>query len=202
MRPYRLDRRRAAAEETRARIVAAARELLTAGSGVTGFTGDAVARRAGVARMTVYYQFGNKLRLVEAVFDSLAVRSGAGELVAAIQHPEPRQGLTDFIAAFARFYAADRPIIRRLRGLAALDPDVEVVWRERAERRREGLRALLERLAARHGRPSPQGLDVVVDVLYTLTSFETFDTLAGDTRSVEEIAPLVQRLAHAALSLD
>jgi hypothetical protein len=35
-----------------------------------------------------------------------------------------------------------------------------------------------------------------------LTSFESFDALAGATRSPEEVAPLIQRLAHAALGLD
>ncbi len=49
--------------------------------GLFGFTVDAVAREAGVARMTVYYQFGSKAGLLEAIFDSLAVRGGAEELV-------------------------------------------------------------------------------------------------------------------------
>jgi hypothetical protein len=43
--------------------------------------------------------------------------------------------------------------------------------------------------------------DETVDVLFTLTSFETFDTLAGTTRTLEEVAPTVQRLAHAAIEL-
>lgn len=40
--------------------------------------------------------------------------------------------------------------------------------------------------------------DEIVDVLFTLSSFETFDTLAGPTRSLEEVAPLVAQLARAA----
>jgi len=35
----------------------------------------------------------------------------------------------------------------------------------------------------------------------TLTSFETFDTLAGTTRGPEEVVPLVHHLACAALGL-
>jgi hypothetical protein len=42
--------------------------------------------------------------------------------------------------------------------------------------------------------------DGLLDVLFTLSSFETFDTLAGPTRSLVEVAPLVARLAHAALA--
>jgi hypothetical protein len=45
-------------------------------------------------------------------------------------------------------------------------------------------------------------LDETVDALFTLLSFETFDTLAGPTRSLEEVAPQVCRLVHAALNLN
>jgi hypothetical protein len=43
--------------------------------------------------------------------------------------------------------------------------------------------------------------DVVATVLHTLTSFETFDTLAGPIRSPEEVTPLIQQLARGALSM-
>jgi len=66
-RPYRLGQRQATTEQTRARILAAARELLMARDGFNGFSIDAVAREADVARMTVYYQFGSKIGLLEAL---------------------------------------------------------------------------------------------------------------------------------------
>ena len=37
---------------------------------------------------------------------------------------------------------------------------------------------------------------------YTLTGYEFFDTLAGPARSIEEVVPVVQQLAHAALGLN
>jgi AcrR family transcriptional regulator len=201
-RPYRLGRRQTAAEQTRAQIVAAARELLVASEGFGGFTVDAVARQAGVARMTVYYQFGSKLGLLEALFDDLAARGQVGErLPSAFQRPDPVEALGEFISAFAHFWASDRLVMRRLRGLAALDPDFEEGVRARDARRREGLRVLVLRLVQRHGRPAAESLDEVVDILHTLTSFETFDNLAGPSRSPEEVVPVVQRLAHAALGI-
>lgn len=63
-RPYRLGQRQAATEKTRARIISAARELLMESTGYTGFSIDAVARQADVARMTVYHQFGSKIGLL------------------------------------------------------------------------------------------------------------------------------------------
>jgi AcrR family transcriptional regulator len=46
-RPYKLGQRQQATDQTRARIVAAARDLLAGEDGPSGFTVDAVARRAG-----------------------------------------------------------------------------------------------------------------------------------------------------------
>ncbi|MGA7571976.1 MAG: hypothetical protein WBG27_03460 [Candidatus Aquilonibacter sp.] len=52
-RTYRLGQRKASADETRARIIAGARELLLSDDGYRRFTMDAIARHTNVARMTV-----------------------------------------------------------------------------------------------------------------------------------------------------
>jgi len=200
-RPYRLGQRQATTEQNRARIIAAARELLVASNGFSGFSIDAVARQADVARMTVYYQFGSKIGLLEALSDSLAAHGGMEQLAAAFRRPDPLDALSEYIAVFGRFWNSDRLVTRRLRALAALDPDFERVVRARDERRREGLRVIVQRLVEKYGRPAPAAFDEAVDVLYTLIGFECFDTLAGPTRNLEEIAPVVQRLARAALGL-
>ena len=201
-RPYQLGRRQAATEQTRARVIGAARELLMASDGFSGFTIDAVARQAGVARMTVYYQFGSKVGLLEALFDDLAARGGMEHLADAFRRPDPLDALAEFIAVFCDFWASDRLIIRRLQALAALDPDFDQALRERGGGRRQGLRVIVLRLVEKYGRPAPEALDDMVDVLYMLTSFESFDSLTGATRNAEEVASLVQQLARAALGLD
>ena len=58
-RPYTPVIRQQAVDAGRDRVVTAARELLE-GDEAEGFSLDAVARRAGVSRMTVYNQFGSK----------------------------------------------------------------------------------------------------------------------------------------------
>ena len=88
-RPYRLGQRQATTEQTRARIINAARELLAESSGFSGFSIDAVARQADVARMTVYHQFGSKIGLLEALSDSLAAHGGMEHLADAFRRPEP-----------------------------------------------------------------------------------------------------------------
>jgi AcrR family transcriptional regulator len=201
-RPYRLGQRQVTTEQTRARIISAARELLMASHGFSGFSMDAVARQADVARMTVYHQFGSKIGLLEALFDSLATSGGMEQLAAAFCQPEPLDALDDYITVFGRFWNSDRLVMRRIRGLAALDPDFEQAVRARDKWRRQGLHVIVQRLVEKYGRPAPEAFDETVDVLYTLISFEYFDTLAGPTRSIEEVAPVVQRLARAALGLD
>ena len=201
-RPYRLGQRQATTEQTRARIINAARELLAESSGFSGFSIDAVARQADVARMTVYHQFGSKIGLLEALSDSLAAHGGMEHLADAFRRPEPLDALDEYITVFGRFWSADRLVMRRLRALAALDPDFEHVIRTRDEWRRRGVRAIAERLVERHVLSPGEVLDKTVDILLTLSSFEAFDTMAGPTRSMEEVAPLVYQLACAALKLD
>src|SRR5438552_6529596 len=126
-RPYRLGQRQVAADKTRSRILKAAREQLEKEA---SFSLDAVARRADVARMTVYYQFGSKAGLLEALFDDLAARGGMAQLRAAFARPDPLEALAELIAVFCRFWASDRLVIRRLQALSVLDPDFEAVSRD------------------------------------------------------------------------
>jgi AcrR family transcriptional regulator len=201
-RPYRLGQRQATTEQTRTRIINAARELLMASNGFSGFSIEAVARQADVARMTVYHQFGSKIGLLEALLDSLATSGGMQQLATAFQQQEPLDALAEYITIFSHFWDSDRLVTRRIRGLAALDPDFEQVVRARDGWRRQGLRVIVQRLVEKYGRPAPEALDEAIDVLSTLISFECFDMLAGPNRSPVEVAPIVQRTAYAALGLE
>lgn len=198
-RPYRLGQRQAATEQTRVRILAAARDLLMSPDGYARFSIEAVARQADVARMTVYHQFGSKIGLLEALCDTLAASGGMEHLATAFRQPDPLEALHQFLLVFGRFWEADRLVTRRLRALAALDPDFEQVIRARDAGRRRGCSVITRRLAEQQGLLPETAREEVVEVLFTLSSFENFDTLAGPTRSAEEVAPLVARLARAAL---
>ena len=80
-RPYQLGQRQAASEQTRSRVLQAARKLLMESTSFSGFSIEAVARRADVARMTIYHQFGSKMGLLEALCDSLAVTGETEQLM-------------------------------------------------------------------------------------------------------------------------
>lgn len=201
-RSYRLGQRQSATEQTRNRIIQAARELLMSNEGFSSFSIEQVARQADVARMTVYHQFGSKRGLLEALCDALAMSGGMEHLATAFQQPQPLDALNQYLLVFSRFWDADRLVTRRLRALAALDPDFEQVIRARDERRRQGIQVIVQRLLNTQKLSPDTPIERVVDVLFTLSSFETFDTLAGPTHSIQEVAPLVCRLARATLHLD
>jgi AcrR family transcriptional regulator len=191
-RPYQKRTREVATAETRARIIDAARALLTEASGALNFTIDAVAQRADVARMTVYYQFKSKRGLLEALFDDLAQRGRMSELRNAFTAADPVAALDTFIETFVRFWSADRVIIRRLNALARLDAEIEQALRERGSWRREGLTVLVQRLKGARD-------ETLIDVLHMLTSFETYDALATQKRRPKDVEAILQSLARTIL---
>ncbi len=198
-RPYRMKRRRESADENRARILAAARDLLASPKGASHFSMEEVARKAGVARMTVYYQFGSLRGLLEALLDSLASAGGMQHLSEAFHQLDAREGIDRFIAVFVKFWESDRSVIRALGAFTSLDPDFATVLAERSEWRRKGARVLLERLVKQAGRPKRKEMRDAEDLLFMLTGFATYDALAGPKRRTDQVTALLQRLARQAL---
>src|SRR5215471_16619106 len=119
-RPYRLGQRQATTEQTRASILAAARDILMSPDGYARFSIEAVARQADVARMTVYHQFGSKIGLLEALCDTLAASGGMEHLATAFRQPDPLEALHQFLHIFGRFWSIDRSVLRQLCALTAL----------------------------------------------------------------------------------
>ena len=130
-RSYQLGKRQEQVDEVRQRVITSARSLLAGSTSYTDFTIDAVAKKADVARATVYYQFESKTGLLEAICDSMAVDGRLFELEAAFRQADPHRGLRQFVESFARFWAVDRLAMRRLRALSALDPEVGSVIKDR-----------------------------------------------------------------------
>lgn len=192
-RAYQLGRRQADVEQSRRRILEATRELLAESEHYATFTVDAVAKRADVARATVYYQFSSKTGLLEALCDFLAERGGLSELARAFAAPDSDDALRLLVTAFARFWGADRLVMRRLRALAALDPDVAGVIAARDERRRLALKTLLDR------RDDVSRPAHALRVAHMLTSFETFDALLTARQRPAEAVPIVADLITGAI---
>ena len=191
--PYRSATREAAADETRARIVDAARTLLAGGEDVPAFSLEGVARKAGVTRLTVYNAFESKRGLLEAVFDSMARQGGLFELPALFGEPDTDKALGRLVSVFCRFWADHVKVIPTISAVAKLDDEIAQSLKERSERRRQVLTVLIGRIA------SGQDQTDLVDVLFALTSFEMWDTLSVHRRSKKAVEALIQQLVDDSL---
>jgi AcrR family transcriptional regulator len=199
-RPYRLGKRQAAIDETRSKMIEAARELILSRHALAGFSIDAVAKQAGVARMTVYNQFGGKRGLLEALFDDVARRGGMFDATAFSHKEDPLEELDDFIHTFGKFWQSERPILRRLHAMNKLDEEMGKANAERQSRRRRGLQEIIGRIREGKKFRTMFSLDETIEILQTLTSFETFDSLAGETKTPVDVVPIIQKIAHDVLT--
>jgi AcrR family transcriptional regulator len=196
-RPYRLGQRKASADETRARIIAGAREILLSDDGYRHFTMDAIARHTNVARMTVYYQFQSKTRLFEALADDIAERGKIQEnLAAAFGREDARDGVEALIGAFVHFWLSDADVLRKLRALSELDSESHAT--ERDAWRIDAIRNMLARVKQQY-RLATATIRRATDALGMLTTFAAADALARAGVPEREIAARIRALVFQAL---
>lgn len=199
-RPYAMGKRLAARSQTRTRILEAAREIL-ASEPATDLSMEAIARRANVSRLTIYYQFKSRPGLLESLYDHLAMRGKMQAMAEVFKEPDPWPAIEKLIRTFANFWSSDSLVIRRLRAMAGLDAEIAQGIAGRDARRGHILREILKRRVM-PGRKTlaPAQQNLAADVLSMLTSFETYDTLAragyDQTRIVTTITLLARSLMN------
>src|SRR3712207_3936290 len=94
-----------AAEENRQRILDALYDLVREAP-ARPISVDEVARRAGVARSTIYLVFGSRSGLFDALTDHLFTGAAYHRLVEAVRHPDAREALRGALAAGVEMYVA------------------------------------------------------------------------------------------------
>jgi len=195
-RRYRSPVRDEAASENRARILAEAIRLLGTPE-LSAVSMEAVAKAAGVTRLTVYNQFGSRGALLEEVFDELARRGDLTRIPEAMAMPDPQAALARLIDIFCGFWGSD-PAVDRLNRAASMDEEFASALAARHERRRKALSALVQRLAEA-GHMAPENSVAASDVLFALTSPEFYRTLSTGRRKKRATCALVLRLCNAAI---
>jgi AcrR family transcriptional regulator len=191
---YRSESRDAAASETREKIIAAARTLLGGGENRPAFSLEAVAREAGVTRLTVYNAFKSKRGLLESLFDDTARQGGLLELPAVFADPDTFHALGRVVSVFCRFWASHGKVFPKFMAVARLDDEIAESLVQRSERRRQVLTVLVGRIA------SGQEQSDLVDVLFALTSFEMYHALLVRRRSGKAVEALIQKLVQDSLA--
>jgi AcrR family transcriptional regulator len=195
-RPYSSPVRDAAAAERRARVVDVAGRLLREHENIASVSMEAVAKAAGVTRLTVYKQFGSRRGLLEAVFDERAQQGGLVRIARALAMDDPRAALNRVIEIFCEFWGSD-PSLGRLHDAAGLDPEFGQAVAERNERRRTVIGLLIDRLNAGRAAPPDKTRDAV-DLLFGLTSFAMYRSLAAN-RPPRDVCKLLKTACAAIL---
>ncbi len=187
--------RTAAAAEKRDRVIEAAARTLREDASISSFSLDNVAKVAGVTRLTVYNQFGSRRGLLEAVFDEIARQGGLEGIAGAMAIADPRAALDRLVEIFCAFWNRD-PAVGRLHEAMATDPEFAAALIDRNERRRRGVRVLVDRIAGKTA--SRRARQDAVDTIFALTSYAMFAMLSPG-RSVDDVCHLVQSACRAAL---
>lgn len=184
-RPYRSDRRRAQAQETRSLVLDAADELFVE-KGYAGTSIAAVAERAGVSPESVYGHFGTKRALLGELFRR-AVRGPDSA-------PVPQQSVPQRLASLRdqgeqlRLFASDiTPRIERggpLMGVLACaargDDELAGLLTTLHGDRLRNLRTLVDALATNGPLRLPP--DEALDTVWALTSPELHELLVRERR--------------------
>jgi len=167
-------------EATRARILAAAEQLLTR-QGVGAVRINAVATAAAVDKVLIYRYFGGRAQLLRALArerrlwpDTDAVRAAADE--AGNDAPSLAQDLTAMLLDAARALRAS-PLARRAAAWSITESDDFA--REIAAARGEHARAIAGALRDRHRLPPFVDLDAIVAVLAAAMTHLALHTAPG-----------------------
>jgi AcrR family transcriptional regulator len=199
-RKYEQRLRAEAAEQTRRRILDAVYQRLH-DAPTTPVSVEQVARAAGVSRSTVYLVFGSRAGLFDALTEDLWQRAGFQQVVDAVADPDARRHLRGGIAGGVRVFAAHRDVFRALFSMAELDADAVGGAIARIEENRAGgMTHLAQRLAEQDLLRADVSVDQAADLLWLLTSFDSFDQLyTGRKLSPGDTAELLVTAAERGL---
>jgi AcrR family transcriptional regulator len=179
-RPYELGKRLEQMGRTRAAVLSAAREQLESG-GVREFSMESLAKASGVTRQTIHNLFGTRTGVLETLFDQIARDGGMERMREVMTAREAGTMLDLFIDVFSTFWSRNRLLLKRIHGIAAIDPEFGKAIEARNQRRHAGAARVIERLGDRVQEPKSEGIACLV----ALTSFEFFDALAESSGNVE-----------------
>ena len=179
-RTYDNEARQTQSEETRQRVLDAARDLIVE-RGYRAATVAAIARTAGVHVDTVYELVGRKpVVLRELIERALSGTGGSvsaeerGYVQAILAEPDPVQKLAIYAGAVRRIQARMAPLLLALRDASATEPEAKQVWREISDRRAANMRKLVADVEAAGGLRAGLSVDEAADVIWATNSSEVY----------------------------
>ena len=199
-RPYELGKRLEQMGRTKTAVLTAARTQLEAG-GMREFSMESLAKASGVTRQTIHNLFGTRTELLETLFDQIARDAGMERMREVMMSNDSGAMLDGFIAVFSNFWAKNRMLLKRIHGIAAVDPEFGEALQARNQRRRMGATRVIERLDGGAQVRSAEDELKRIASLVALTSFEFFDALAESMGSEEGALLQLPGLIRGALGI-
>jgi AcrR family transcriptional regulator len=176
-RPYHSHVRQRQAEETRRRILAAARDLFESKGYVTT-TLEAIADLAEVSPKTVAAIFGSKRALLAEVINPEALNVSAQQLIAELRATENPSRKIALAAEIAR--QAYEPLVSAMELLqtaGAVVPELADLAQQTEARRRQRQARLITALDEQGVLRPGLSFDEATDVLWALTSYDLYHKL-------------------------
>jgi AcrR family transcriptional regulator len=193
-RTYDASARRAAAERTRERVLAAARELFVS----QGYAGTAVAEIAELAEVsvdTVYATAGRKPQLLLTVVDMVLASSArplpASErdyVLAIGEAPTGREKVATYAAALARLMPTVAPLLLALRDAGLADEECARAWQGISERRAANMLLFAADLRTTGQVRGDLDDQQVADLVWSTNGPEWFTAYTSRGRTPEEYA--------------
>jgi AcrR family transcriptional regulator len=174
-RRYHSPQRERQAQETRSRILAAARELFRS-AGYAGTTLDHIAEEAGVSPKTVSAAYGSKVGILAALV--LPTTGGGDAAIERVREAaDPARRIERVAELCGTVYGGLTPEFELLRGASMLAPELGQLARQIEERRRTNGARLVAYLAERGALRQDVDADAAADILWTLTAYDAYRAL-------------------------
>jgi len=176
-RPYHSQVRQRQAEETRRRILVAARSLFESrGYAVT--TLEAIAEKALVSPKTITAVFGSKLALLAEVINPEAFSPRVRQLIEELRATEDPSRRLSLVAQITRqAYEPLASSLELLRTAGAVAPELADVARQIEVRRRQNQARLIASLHDQEMLRPGLSFEEATDVLWALTSYDLYRML-------------------------
>ena len=185
-RAYDSSARKVGSAATQRRILEVSRRLFSRG-GIDAVTIAGIAAQADVAPSTVYALFGSKAGILRALMLRAMFNADYDAMVRRLREVQDPVRQLRLTAGIARaIYEGESKEIGLLRGASAFSPELKKLEREFEDRRFD---LQLERLTALFGRGLNRpgiNLQEARDVMWTLTSRDTFRMLVTERRWTAE----------------
>jgi AcrR family transcriptional regulator len=176
-RRYHSPARQRQAEQTRARILGAARDLFRT-VGYASTTVEAIASAAQVSSKTVEAAFGSKRGVLAALVDPLASAGPPRDLVDQIRAAsEPGRRLELVAELSRRAYEGSVPEFELMRGAEAVAPEIAAAAAQIEARRRDNQIRLIRYLRQQQRLRDDLTEDEATDIVWALTSYDLYRSL-------------------------